>query len=146
MFCSVEPDPRNLRTIPEVFDTSPGPNLIRRSALFDGWERFLVRNEAVPRLCDANGRPLRHVAVVLIRVCFGNSMLHLPFVVSDSLAVDVIIGTRFMNHHVDAIECRRQCVKLHRGCVLPILARNSDGAFTKTNPWKDKETQTMSTK
>ena len=58
----------------------------------------------------------------------------MPFVVADFLAVDVIIGTRFMNQHVDAIICRRQCVKLHRGCVLPILARNHDGTFTKTNP------------
>ena len=57
----------------------------------------------------------------------------MPFVVTDSLAVDVIIGTRFMNQHVDAIECRRQCVKIHRGCVLPIHARNHDGTFTKTN-------------
>ena len=38
-----------------------------------------------------------------------------------------------MNQHVDAIECRRKCVKLRRGCVLPILARNHDGTFTKTN-------------
>ena len=39
-----------------------------------------------------------------------------------------------MNQYVDAIECRRQCIKLHRGCALPILARNNDGTFTKTNP------------
>ena len=39
-----------------------------------------------------------------------------------------------MNQHVDAIECRRQCVKLHRGFVLSILARNNDGSFTKPNP------------
>ena len=39
-----------------------------------------------------------------------------------------------MNHHVDAIECRRRCVELHRGCVLTIFARNHDGSFTKTNP------------
>ena len=58
----------------------------------------------------------------------------MQFFVADSLAVDVIIGTPFMNQHVDAIECRRQCVKLHRGCVLPILARNHDGTFTNTNP------------
>ena len=132
--CSVGPDPRNQRPFYAVFDTGSGPNLIRKSALFDGWERYLVRNEIVPRLGDANGRPLRLLGVVLIRARFGNSLFHMSFVVADSLAVDVIIGTRFMNQHVDAIECRRQCVKLHRGCVLPILARNNDGTFTKTNP------------
>ena len=132
--CSVGPDPRNLRPFSAGFDTGSGPNLIRKSALFDGRERYLVRNETVPRLGDANGRPLRLLGVALIRASFGNSLFHLPFVVADSLAVDVIIGTRFMNQHVDAIECRRQCVKIHRGCVLPVLPRNSDGTFTNSNP------------
>ena len=132
--CSVGPDPRNLRPFSAVFDTSSGPNLTRKSALFDGWERYFVRNATVPRLGDANGGPLRLLGVALIRARFGNSLFHMPFVVADSLALEVIIGTRFMNQHVDAIECRRKCVKLHRGCVLPILARNHDGIFTKTNP------------
>ena len=104
--CSVGPDPRNLRLFSAVFDTGSGPNLVRKSALFDGWERYLVRPETVPRLGDAN----------------------------DFIAVDVIIGTRLMNQHVDAIECRIQCVKLHRGCVLPILSRNHGETFAKTNP------------
>ena len=61
-------------------------------------------------------------------------MFHLSFVVADSLAVDFIIGTRFMSRHVDAIERRRQCVKLHCGYVLPILASNFDGTFANTSP------------
>ena len=32
----VGPEPRNLRPFPTVFDTSSGPNLIRKCALFDG--------------------------------------------------------------------------------------------------------------
>ena len=132
--CSVGPEPRNLRPFSAVFDTGSGPNLIRESALFDDWKRYMVRNEAVPRLGDANGRPLRLLGVALIRARFADTLFHMPFVVADSFAVDVIIGTRFMNQRVDAIECRRQCVKIHRDCVLQILARNNDGTFTKTNP------------
>ena len=105
--CSVGPDPRNRRSFSAVFDAGPGLSLIRKSAPFDGWERYLVRNDPVPRLGDANGRPLRLLGVALIRARFGNSMFHLLFVVADSVAVDAIIGTRFMNQHVDAIECRR---------------------------------------
>ena len=132
--CSVGPDPRNLRTFSAVLDTGSGPNLIRKSALFDGWEQYLVQNETVPRLGNASGQPLRLLSVALIQARFGNSLFDMPFVVADSLALDVIIGTRFMNQHVDAVECRRQCVKTHHGCVLPILARNHDGTFTNTNP------------
>ena len=131
--CSVGPDPRNLRPFSAVFDTASGPNLIRESAFFDGWERYLVRNEVVPRFGDENGRPLRLLGVALIRARFGDSLLYMPFGVADYLAVDVIVGTRFIKQHIDAIECRRQCVKLHRGCVLPILDRNHDGTFAKTD-------------
>ena len=93
-----------------------------------------MKNETVPRLGGASGRPLRLCGVVLIRARFRNSLYHLPFVVAESLAVDVITGTSFMNQHVEAIQCRRQCVKLHRGSVLPILARQSDGTFTRRSP------------
>ena len=112
--CSAVPDMRNLRPFSAVLDTGSGPNCIRTGASFDGWERYLVRNETVPRLGDPNGRPLRLFGVALIRARLGNSLFHMPFVVANSLAVDVIIGTRFMNRHVDAIECRRQYVKVHR--------------------------------
>ena len=37
--CTVGPDPRNLRPFSAVFDTGSGPNLIRKTALFDAWER-----------------------------------------------------------------------------------------------------------
>ena len=131
--CSVRPDPHNLRPFSAVFDTGSGSNLMRRSALFARWELYLVRNETVTRLADANGRLLQLLGVKLLRARFANTFFHLPLVVADSFAVYVIIGTRFMNQHVDAIECRRRCVKIHRGCVLSILARNHDGTFTKTN-------------
>ena len=101
--CFVVPDPRNLRPLPSVFDTGSGPNLIRDSALFDSWERCLVKNETVPRLGDANGRPLRLRGMVPIRARFRNSFYPLPFIVADSLGVDVFSGTRFMIEHVDFI-------------------------------------------
>ena len=96
--CSAQPDPRNLRPFLAVFDTGSGQILIRKSALFVYWERYLVQNETIPRLRDANGRPLRFLGVVLIRARFGDSMLNLPFVVADSRSVDITIGTRFMNN------------------------------------------------
>ena len=105
--CSVGPDPRNLRPFSAVFDTGSGLNLIRKSPWFVGWKRYFGRKETVPRLGDGGGRPLRLHGVALIRARFANSLFHLPFVVADSLAVDFIIGTLFMNQHVDSIECRR---------------------------------------
>ena len=36
--CSLGPNPRHLRPFSAVFDTDYVPNLIRKNALFDGWE------------------------------------------------------------------------------------------------------------
>ena len=49
----------------------------------------------------------------------------MPFIVADTLAVNVIIGTRFMNRYVDAIECRTQTIRLFRGATVPILSRTN---------------------
>ena len=100
--CSAGPDPHKLRPFSAVLDNGSGPNLIRKSALFDGWERYLVRNETVKRLIDARGRPIRLLGLVLIRGRFGDPLSHLPFVVAYSLAVDVIIRIRFMIEQGDA--------------------------------------------
>ena len=42
-----------------VFDTGSGMDIVKRDALFDGCEKLLDKNATMPRLGDANGRPLR---------------------------------------------------------------------------------------
>ena len=78
-----------------------------------------MKNETVPRLGDASGRPLRLRGVELIRARFGNSLSHFPLVFAGSLAVDVIIGR---DHGYKLHESTRG---LHR---MPEPMR-------KTSPW-----------
>ena len=67
---------------------------------------------------------------------FGNTTYRVPFIVAEKLAVEVIVGTRFMNRYVTAIECRGQTIWLHRGSAIPILSRH-DARRTHERP-KDK--------
>ena len=106
-----------------VFDIGSGMNIVKRDALFDGWEKLLDRDATMPRPGDANGRPLRLLGQITLRIRFGNTSYRLSFIVADKLAVNFIMGTRFMKRYFDAIECRTQTIRLFRGATIPILSR-----------------------
>lgn len=55
-----------------ILDTGAGPNLIRSDVLPIGWRKHLVTSAHVPRLEDANGRPLHLLGVVLLRFRLDN--------------------------------------------------------------------------
>ena len=126
-----------------VFDTGSGMNIVKRDALFDGWEKLLDKDVTMPRLGDANGRPLRLFGQITLRIRFGNTAYRVPFIVADKLAVKVIIGTRFMNRYIDAIECLTQTIRLFRGATITILSRtNQRNASTK---YKNEQLQNETT-
>ena len=95
-----------------VFDTGPGMIIVKLGALFNGWERLLEKDAKMPRLGDANGRPLRLLGEITLRIRFGNTTYRVPFIVADKLAVNFIIGSRFMNRYFEAIECWKQMIRL----------------------------------
>ena len=108
-----------------VFYTGSGMKIVKRDALFDGWENLRDRDATMPRIGDANRRPLRLLGEITLLIRFGNTTYRVPFIVADMLAVKVIIETRFMNRYVDAIECRTQTIRLFRGATIPILSRTN---------------------
>ena len=124
-----------------VFDTGSKMNSVKRDALFDGWEKLVDKDATMPRLGDVNGRPLRLLGEIMLRIRLGNSTYRVPFIVADKLAINVIIETRFMNHYVDAIECRTQTIRLFRGATIPILSRrnqrNTNTKYESEQPRKE---------
>ena len=86
-------------------------NIIRQNTLTDGWQTCLMKDTILPALGDANGKPLRLLGEIVLRIRFGNTTYRVPFIVADKLAVEVIVGTRFMNRYVNAIECRNQTIR-----------------------------------
>ena len=81
---------------------------------------------------DANGQPLRVGGAVKLYVRLGDAMYSTAFVIVEHLAVDVILGTTFMNRNVKSIECMRQRIRFRDDRTLPILS--SDNV---TTPEKD---------
>ena len=115
-------DGSTMRPFNAVFDTGSGMNIVRQDALTDGWQTWLTKDAVLPTLGDANGRPLRLLGEIVLSIRFGNTTYRVPFIVADKLAV--IVGTRFMNRYVDAIECRNQTIRLNRGGTIVILSRH----------------------
>ena len=103
-------------------DTGAGFNVIRSSALPDGWEDKLIPDCQLPNLGDANGKPLQLRGAIQLRVRFKNTIFTATFIVADKLAVDVILGTCFMNKNVKAIECMTGKIVFQRNKTrVPIL-------------------------
>lgn len=81
----------------------------------------------LPNLVDANGNPIpvRHV----MRLRLVTTLFHVPFVVVDSLSCALVLGTQFLNRHVDAIFCLERVIKI-RDDMIPIIDTG-----TKEAPW-----------
>lgn len=61
-----------------------------------------------PLLEDASSNPFDLREAVWLPTWFGNTLYRIKFMVGEKLAVDTIVGTAFMNLHVDAILCDEQ--------------------------------------
>ena len=136
-----------------VFDIGSRMNIVRQDALTDGWQTWLTKDAVLSTLGDANGRPLRLLGKIFLLMRFGNTTYRVPFIAAKKLAVEVIIGTRFMNRYVNVIAFRSQIVRLHQGGTIPILSyrdtrhpheRSNDAPNDKNdihnNPRNDKRT------
>ena len=90
--CSIGNTQRTMLPFNAVFYTGSRMKIVKRDALFDGWETLLDKDATMPRLGDANGRPLPLLGEITLRIRFGNTTYRVPFIVADKLAVNVIIG------------------------------------------------------
>jgi len=115
---------------PIIVDTGSGFNVIRRSALPDGWKKFITASNDLPTLGDANGNALVVQHQVLLRVRLGNALYRVLFYVVDHLACPVLLGTQFANRHIEAIRCIKGEIEFTRD-TLPIIGRGS-----RVKPWQ----------
>ena len=108
--------------MPIVIDTGSGYNVIRRSALPEGWKKCITISQGLPSLGDANGNALDISHQVLLRVRFGNALYRVLFYVVDHLACHILLGTQFANRHIEAIWCIGGDVQFTQD-TLPIIGR-----------------------
>lgn len=112
-----------LETARFAFDTGSEVNIINQSALPPGWEHHIGKRATRPKSNDANGRPSDLSQCVWLTVRFANNLYRVKFILSAWTAVDVIIGTEFINSHVEAIMCREQKIRFNNGS-FPIVHQN----------------------
>lgn len=107
-------------------DTCSGYNLIWRDNLPPDWCRYVLPKATLPRLAGANSDPLRLSAVVCLAVRLGNNLYRLLFVVAGSLAVDLILGTAFIDTHMKSIVLDTQRLEFRRRRQRIALAGSQD--------------------
>jgi len=100
-----------MRLMIPTLDTGAGPSIIRVDALPKGWERRLHRRPHLPHIVDANKNSISARGKITLRLRSGGSAADNDFVVVQRLAVPVLLGTSFINHHVQALYPRRQRVR-----------------------------------
>lgn len=95
-------------------DTGELFNIIRPSTLPPGWE-CLIYKKVYPRLNYSNVIPLELGESVFLTLLFSNALSRVKIIISSLLAVEVIIGTSFLNRQVLAIWCTQQLISFVMG-------------------------------
>ena len=115
-----------------MFDTGAEQNLIRRSALPEGWRDLIATNKDLRTLCDASDHVLYTTSEILLRVRFINSFYRVTFIVLEKLSYPFFLRTKFLNRHIDAYRCRKGTVQF-TGDTLSIFGNQALGEL-----WRDR--------
>ena len=105
-----------------ILNTGPGSNFVRVNTLPPGWES-LVTPEEIPKLADANYRPLRTSRQIELVVRLVNCTMSCNFIVFKRLAAPIILGCAFNDKFVDEIYLRRKIVELDDGKKVQIVRK-----------------------
>ena len=104
-----------------AIDTCSGYNLVRRDCLPPDWHSYEIPGAPLPRLAGADSNSFELTAVVRLVVRLGNVTYRLPFVLAETLAVDVLLGTSFIDLHVASIDVVNQLLELRCGGAIAIV-------------------------
>lgn len=113
-----------------TLDAGSGINLIRVDAVPTNWTSFATKEQPTPKVVDAHFNPLRFIWNYNLIVDAGTINMVSTFHVVRNMAFPAILGTRFINQHVDAIYPARNkvCCEAAASPVsiyMPILAADT---------------------
>ena len=131
VFADIGPTVGLMSRVLSVLDTSPGPNLIRKSELPAGLET-LVSFGPTKDIGDANNRPLHTVDTIRMPVRLGRFVGTAEFIVCEKLAVPLILGVDYCDRLVEGIYPRKKTVELADFSEVPIIRRFSARKGRKT--------------
>jgi len=116
-----------MRLTTGILDTGAMPSSIRVDALPKGWERRSHRRPPLPHNVDANKNPIFARSIITLCLRFGGFAADVDSVVVQRLAVPVLLGTSFINRHVEALHPRRKRVRWSTDALVPILSCTARG-------------------
>jgi len=127
---TIGPCQRAMHSCRPVLDTGAGINLVRPSVLPANWQSYAEKLERTPRIKYENNNRLVADCAIHLYIDVGCAEVFDRFFVAEHLSVPSILGTEFMDNHVEAIFTRLKKVvwQDHVGEVtrnprrMPILA------------------------
>jgi len=140
---TIGPCQRAMHSCRPVLDTGAGINLVRPNVLPANWQIYAEKLERTPRMKDANNNSLITNYAIHLYIDFGCAKVFDRFFVADHLSVPCILGTEFMDNHVEAIFTRLKKVvwQDHVGDVTRNLRRAPILATLRANKlersWED---------
>jgi len=94
-------------------DTGAGINLARPNVLPANWQSYAEKLERTPRIKDENNNRLIANYAIHLYIDVGCGKVFDRFFVAEHLSVPCILGTEFMDNHVEAIFTRLKKVVWH---------------------------------
>jgi len=120
-------DETRMRLMTLTLDTGAGPSIIWADALPKGREKRLHRRPHLSHIEDANKNPISARGMITLRLSSGGFSTDVDSVFVKRRAVPVLLGTSFINRHVEALYPRRQRVRWSTDASVPILSCTACG-------------------
>jgi len=140
---TIGPFQRAMHSCRPVLDTGAGIKIVRPNVLPANWQSYAEKLERTPRIEDANNNILIAKYAIHLYINVGCAKVLDRFVVAKLSSVPRILGTEFMDNHLEAIFTRLKKVvwQDHFGDVTsnlrqtPILATLLSSKWERS--WKD---------
>jgi hypothetical protein len=100
-------------------DTGAAPVIVRRGALPEGLDVRPLSER--PLLFDAQRRSIAVQGVIRARVRMGAGEYCVEALVARDISVDLLLGTQFIDRHVQLINSRRRVVLMDHGDEVPLV-------------------------
>ena len=135
---TIGPCQRAMHSCRPVLDTGAGINLVRPNVLPANWQSYAEKLERTPRIKDANNNRLIENYAIHLYIDVGCAKVFDRFFVAEHLSVPCILGTEFMDNHVEAIftHLKKVVWQDHVGEVTRNLRRAPILATLLANKWE----------
>lgn len=98
-----------------------GVNPVHLLLINTSWKHCIGRHD-LPRLCTAQGRPLRLDGLIILYLCLGDFCILVWFRIASHLALDILLGTVFIDRSMFKIFPIERKVELRNSQPVAIVA------------------------